>query len=67
MPTNTMPRNSKNNPPARNWPLSKAALTMVNSLTKGPNGGEPAMARKPIRNSAPESGTRSNALPARRP
>ena len=34
---------------------------MVNSLTNGPNGGEPVMARKPARNSAPENGTRCRA------
>ena len=35
-----------------------AALTIVNSLTNGPKGGEPVMARKPARNTVPDSGKR---------
>ena len=30
---------------------------MVNSLTNGPNGGEPVIAKKPARNKAPDHGT----------
>ena len=58
MPMNTTPSRSRNSPPATYCPLPTAALTMVNSLTNGPNGGEPVMARKPARNKAPDRGTR---------
>ena len=34
---------------------------IVNSLMNGPNGGEPVIARKPARKSAPDSGTRRSA------
>ena len=58
MPMNTTPRRSKNKPATRNGPPPTAAFRMVNSLTNGPNGGEPVMARNPARNSAPDKGRR---------
>ncbi len=43
----TMPRRTRRSVPATGCPPPIAALTIVNSLTNGPNGGEPVIAKKP--------------------
>lgn len=47
-----------NSPPDQTCPCRNAADSNVNSLTNGANGGEPVIARKPVRNNAPDTGRR---------
>jgi hypothetical protein len=57
----TMPRRTRRSVPTTGWPPPIAAFTIVNSLTKGPNGGEPVIAKKPARKRLPEIGRREMA------
>lgn len=52
---------TRKSPPAANSPRRNAAATIVNSLTNGPNGGDPVIAKNPIKNNAAESGVRLSA------
>ncbi len=60
MATNITARNDRYKTAASHSPWSSAAFNMVNSLMKGPNGGEPVMASMPAIHNAPETGMSLN-------
>ena len=61
MPMNTT-RSRTARPPRRPSDAAPSRHSrMVNSLTNGPKGGEPVMAKNPARNKAPDHGTRRSA------
>src|SRR6266849_219309 len=61
IPRKTTSSNKRYKLPVQYWPVLKAAVRIENSLTNGPKGGEPVIARKPAKNSPPERGNRRSA------
>ena len=61
MPMKITTRKIRKSAATTKWRPDIAPERIVNSLMNGPNGGEPVIARKPARKSAPESGTRRSA------